>query len=251
MNDKKKAAAEWLGKHQTAAMLLAFGLATIIMFPLMLFFKNIWMPNLNLVSTELTPSYTSYMQYNERYMRGCMEGTTLAAIKKGGIDGRGLHPRLYKTLPFLGPFDAPENETLWRIWRFCNSVYSDESNAYILYQLKEKSPTLYTKPVAIKVRERINQGWVIGGDAAEQRALLDKAIDDWDDDNLDSNIISLINRYIKDIDKLSLDRTFTRIFEPGKGRFDTKDICTHKDTFIKWNIVEQPDDFFAKIGCGK
>lgn len=197
-----------------------------------------------------------WMPRGEKYVRGCMQDTALAAAKfpdarKLSKKGPNMHPRLYAALPLLSPKNKPGNKLMLKVHGFCEELYKKEADANNLHRMiidNKMNYLAYPRELAVKVRERINNGWVVEGNVKAQRELLDRTIDTWKVNGHNFDVQDLLKRYEDDVSSNGQKALYNRLFKGG-GRFMIKDVCRNRALFEKHKIVKSPTAFYNKINC--
>jgi hypothetical protein len=185
-----------------------------------------------------------------------MQDTALAAAKfpdarKLAKKGANMHPRLYATLPLLSPKNKPGNALMRKAGGFCDELYRKEADSHNMYRMiidNNMNYLAYPQELAVKVRDRMNKGWTVGGNVKGQRELLTRTIDTWKVNGHNFDVQDLLKRYEDDVSSGGQKALYNRLFKGG-GRFMIKDVCRNRPLFEKHKIVESPTEFYNKIGC--
>ena len=229
---------EWLNSRPLGSQLVALGCALVLLVAVSLVFKIKWMPR------------------GERYIRGCLQDTASEALhipqaRKAARKGPAVLPWLYGAIPWRSYKTKPKNEWMGEVYEFCRELYGKEANTNSLRTLINDGHMNYLDypmQLAVKVRERVSNGWVVGGDRDEQLKMLNENIDNWKESGHNFDIQGLLKKYDEYANSDTQRAVSKRLFEVS-GEFHLNDICRNKDLFERRDIVDTPNEFYSIIKC--
>lgn len=194
------------------------------------------------------------MPKDERYKRTCMQGAASAALDANAAyeedlsGGPAPRPSLYSSFPWINPEKKPENKLMEKTWNFCNDVLAQEQHSSNLRNTMTSTAVgSHNISAANTLIEHIAKGWGIGNDIEAQKAILSKAVSDWGTHGRDQDVQELLSKYDEALAEPTTAAVASRIL--SFGRFDTKDICAHSATFIKFKMVKDPASFLKSLKC--